>query len=348
MIDGKTLLFSSDRSGGKGGMDLYQTTMEYGQWTRPVPLNYINSEKNEEFVSVPARGDILYYHDKYKEHFQLYKAMIPPELRPKNVRLMTGEVSFMNAPPMDALVQAIDISTGKSVASVHTNPSDGSFFMVLSEGSRYDFSVFPLQPGFSYHAEILDLDSIGRSTWEKPEYSIGRLSPGSSFVLQALQFEERSNSIAQSSNVEMRRLSRFMKQNAGNHFEINAYIDTLRTDTIPSPSLTEISTDTVFITLIKEELITEDSAGVQGLNVLNEYLDSGFVQFEESRKEIVLMKVNSTYHNDRSEMMAQAVVDYLVGKGAPSTMFTATGHGDHYSQNFATPDKNYWIEVKLR
>ena len=40
--DGNTLIFSSNRPGGMGGMDLYQTTLKDGIWTTPVNLSLIH------------------------------------------------------------------------------------------------------------------------------------------------------------------------------------------------------------------------------------------------------------------------------------------------------------------
>ena len=48
--DGKVLIFSSNRNGGYGGMDLYQSEFINGQWSTPVNLGApINTSKNEVF-----------------------------------------------------------------------------------------------------------------------------------------------------------------------------------------------------------------------------------------------------------------------------------------------------------
>jgi len=349
MIDNQTLLFASDRPGGKGGMDLYQTRMESGRWSKPVALDFINSEKNDEFVSVPASGDVLYYHDKYNEHFQLFKALIPEALRPNPVVLMTGTVRFANAPPMDALVQAIDVQSNETVASTRINSGDGSFFMALPAGSRYDFSVFPMQPGFAYHAEIIDLDSLDKSAWEKPAYTINRLQRGDGFVLEALHFDAESHGFTPESSVGLRRLLQFMKQNSGHHFEVVAYIDTLRTDSIPSIGLPEVRADTSLVVIDKRVLkaAVEEQTDSTALDQLNDYLTQGYLKMEEDRKQLTLGKINYTYHNDQTPLMAEAVVKYLVDKGAPAEMFVAKGAGDRWSRNHASVQKNHWIEIRM-
>src|SRR5688572_18333649 len=45
MADGRTLIFSSNRPGGKGGFDMYQTRLtDLDTWENPVPLSYVNTE----------------------------------------------------------------------------------------------------------------------------------------------------------------------------------------------------------------------------------------------------------------------------------------------------------------
>ena len=56
MIDNQALVYASDKAGGKGKLDLYLTCYENGLWSKPVPYEFLNTEKNDEYISVPARG----------------------------------------------------------------------------------------------------------------------------------------------------------------------------------------------------------------------------------------------------------------------------------------------------
>ena len=62
MADSRTLIFSSNRPGGKGGYDMYQTKLnELDEWTQPVPLNFVNTEKDDQLPCISAEGDLMYY-----------------------------------------------------------------------------------------------------------------------------------------------------------------------------------------------------------------------------------------------------------------------------------------------
>lgn len=60
--DGNTLVFASDRPGGKGGMDLYRVTRnERGNWSKPSALGeHINTRGSEAFPYIDANGDLYF------------------------------------------------------------------------------------------------------------------------------------------------------------------------------------------------------------------------------------------------------------------------------------------------
>lgn len=60
--DGNTLIFSSDRPGGKGGMDLWKSTKDGGEWGAPVNLGSpINTDADEDYPNFSPDGKKLYF-----------------------------------------------------------------------------------------------------------------------------------------------------------------------------------------------------------------------------------------------------------------------------------------------
>lgn len=60
--DGKSLLFSSNRPGGYGGLDIYISRFENGNWGPPVNIGpEINSNLNEDRPSVANNGKTLFF-----------------------------------------------------------------------------------------------------------------------------------------------------------------------------------------------------------------------------------------------------------------------------------------------
>jgi hypothetical protein len=59
--EGTIIYFSSDKSGGYGGTDIYQSKFQNGSWTKPVNLGAkINTAGNELFPSLDAEGTLYY------------------------------------------------------------------------------------------------------------------------------------------------------------------------------------------------------------------------------------------------------------------------------------------------
>ena len=60
--DGRTLYFASNRSGGKGGKDIWVTTLDdKGNWSRPVNLEDINTTGDESSPFIHPDGRTLYF-----------------------------------------------------------------------------------------------------------------------------------------------------------------------------------------------------------------------------------------------------------------------------------------------
>jgi hypothetical protein len=60
--DGNTLIFSSDRPGGKGGLDLWKATREGDTWGDPVNLGApVNTDADEDYPNFSPNGKVLYF-----------------------------------------------------------------------------------------------------------------------------------------------------------------------------------------------------------------------------------------------------------------------------------------------
>lgn len=269
LADNKTLVFASGRSGGKGMLDLYTTTLEHNTWSKPKSLSFINTDQNDEFVAIPARGDIIYFSGTYRDQYNIYKAIIPEEFRAQKVLMLTGTVAYDDGqkPSDDVLIQAFDLSTGEVFTTAKLRQNDDSYTIFLPEGTSYDVSAFPQKGGHSYQSKIYDLTNMLISRKEKIPVSLSALTPGMSMPLSTIRFENYSSVLTNDSNIEIKRIIGFLKKNKDIRIEIGAFIDQVYTDSIPSNDLTEVIADTVFYQIQKEEvLLAGDSIEYNSLN----------------------------------------------------------------------------------
>jgi len=369
LADNQTLIFASNRPGGKGNMDLYLSRLENGTWSAPLPMDFANNERDNEFASVPIRGDIMYYSLLYRDYLNIVMARLPEAFQPKGVLLLEGKVLLEDTgAPADAAVQAYDAITGEKIQFTTTD-EDGSFFFILPEGRTYDFSIYPADNRHSFYSALYDLQTMPTSEREKLDLSLKPLQSGAILDLNVIRYRPYTDLLLDESAFELRRIARLMQKNPDLKFEVAAYIDTLYTDSIQSsPDLTETTIDTVFFDLSKipeemaestDSLDAEDSLAVEMvdslalaeremlLNAHDSIQSAGYALFAEEDEKIIYYRTNTTFHNDRTQGMAEAIVRFLIDKGAPETQITGVGYGEAWQKNKAAEERNYWIEMRV-
>ena len=64
---------------------------------------------------------------------------------------------------------------------------------------------------------------------------------------------------------------------------------------------------------------------------------------------LTILKIVNTYHNDRTQKQAEAVVNYLLHKGALPGSLIAVGYGKSKNRDFTSNDLpgNYLVEIKF-
>lgn len=371
LSDNLTLVFASGRSGGKGKLDLYSTKLEQNNWSEPKSLSFINTDQNDEFVSIPARGDIIYFSGTYRDQYHIYKGIIPEEFRAKKVMMLTGTVDYNDGqnPSDDVLIQAFDISTGRVFTSTRLNKGDNSFSIFLPEGTLYDVSAFPQKGGHTYFSQIYDLNYMLFSRKEEVAISLSALSQGMSIPLNTIRFENYTSILSKDSDIAIKRIIGFLRKNSGIRIEVGAFVDQVYSDTIPTNDLTEVLVDTLFFQIQKEALSPESEAkDLEAVNeveelvatdsmelVIDEFVLSpkdsvmalGYELYEETETIEIYRKLNYTYHNDRTQKLAEALMHQLIDSGVPANLVEAKGYGDDWEEDRAYEEKNYWIELKI-
>ncbi|MDH5397141.1 MAG: OmpA family protein [Cyclobacteriaceae bacterium] len=159
MSDGKTLIFSSIREGGMGNFDLYMTQLrENLEWTEPINMDFVNSLVKDQFGAVSASGEYLYINIEEGSH-DIYYFAIPERFRQNKNKIIQGYVThkYTNA-PISATLTILDANTTEEFFTAVTNPADGWYSIVLTEGKKYDIKVSA--PGHSDYQFSYDLTSI--------------------------------------------------------------------------------------------------------------------------------------------------------------------------------------------
>lgn len=303
MADGETLIFSSNTmSSTQGGMDLFVSKFSNGNWTIPIPLDFVNTEKDDQFVSVTALGRYLLKDTPgARKNNELVEFLIPNELRPKGMMKIEGSITDANSAPIPAYIAITDLANNKRVYSGRPN-ADGTYMVYLMEGTHYEMAIDPEQSNFSYFTKQFDLTTEKTPQKERINVTLKQPAAGDELPLDFVLFKPYSTVLDSTSETELKRLVRVVKANPQFSFEIQVLLNGYEQDsTMSSPDLTEIMVDSIHTQF--------------------EDIDTLGQLFKHDT--IVVKKV---YHNDRTLLQGQSIIEYLIHQGATQESFTLFGN----------------------
>ena len=157
MADGKTLIFSSNRPGGQGDYDMYQSTFTpLGEWSKPVPLNYANSAQSDQLPTIAAQGDLMYFVFNNED---IYSVVIPPDLRQFVNNIIQGNITDADTKQgIAAKIIVRDALTSSVISEIDNNPEDGAYTIVLAASKYYNIEV--TKEGYSSFIKSYDLRNV--------------------------------------------------------------------------------------------------------------------------------------------------------------------------------------------
>ncbi len=301
MADDETLIFSSDKIKVGKGMEIFATKFQNGTWSKPIPLDFANTEKDDQYVSVNALGRYLIRDSPGARKNEITEYLIPEDIRPRSMMKIDGKVSDPSGASTPAYISIIDLKTNKRVYNGRPN-ANGSFLVYLKEGTRYELAIDPEQANISYFTKLFDLttDKIPQS--EKVNAVLKPVAAGDEFLLNAVRFKPNSNELDAVSFDELKKLARLVKGSLQVKFEIQVLLNNYMEDVSQSNAdLTEILYDS-----IKTKVEVIDSLG------------------QVHQHDTV--KVRTTYHNDRTLKQAKTIISYLEGQGVDGKGLTYFGN----------------------
>jgi hypothetical protein len=301
LADGQTLLFSSSKHmPTKGGLDLYSSTWLDGQWSTPVNLDFANTSGDDLFASVNSLGTSLLRDAPGAKRSELVEFAFPPELKPKATTRVTGVVSGVTD-ASKAMVNLIDLSNGKIHASLRPD-AKGNFVCYVPEGKDYGLFIDPPMENMSFFMKRYDYRKGKILPNDRISATLKAFSPGDEIELPGVSFKEFSSDLEAASTPVLQRVSKLIWGNAALTFEIDVSLYGYIKSSTQQPDLTEVITNTV-VHQIADTVVYEKEFQID--SVTTEMRDSIAIEMRDS------VAVNYTYHNDRTEKQAQAVVAFL-------------------------------------
>ena len=372
MADNRTLIFSSIRKDGAGGYDLYQSFQEDdGSWATPINLEYINTEEDDQFASVSAAGDLMYYYTSG----DIYTVTIPDKYRKYKLVTVDGKVvdAITKQPIATKITSKSNNNKEKAMNTVVD--ANGLFSMIYRVGSKYELSTTVLNDYFPYKGSMdmttaKETDNIEKNIELIPKkipYQFQLLDKETKAILKDPKvkvmdvetkqlLEVKVEKDIATVIVEIGKAYKFAANALGYTFFSRGFkpdtADVFK-DRLKKVPLAVLKKDAV----VQLQDITFETGKADLKPESNEELDR-LVSLLEGNQTI---KVEISAHTDDvgnddsnlklSEKRAKMVVDYLTKKGIKGDRMTAKGYGE--TQPLGTNDtdenkaKNRRVQFKI-
>jgi hypothetical protein len=301
LADGQTLLFASNKhTPNKGGLDFYSSSWVDGQWSAPINLDFANTSSDDLFVSANSLGMSLLRDAPGAKRSELVEFTFPPELKPKATTRVTGMVSgFTDASKV--LVNLVDLSNGKTHASLRPD-AKGNFICYVPEGKDYGLFVDPPMENMGFFMKRYDYRSAKILPNDRVSATLKPISSGDEIELSGVSFKAFSSDLETSAAPVLQRASKLIWGNPALKFEVDVSLYGYLTSSTQQPDLTEVITNTV-VHKLADTVVYEKEFQID--SVTTEMRDSIAIEMRDSTV------VEYTYHNNRTEKQAQAVVAFL-------------------------------------
>ena len=349
MADNRTLIFSSIRKDGVGGFDLYQSFQEDdGSWATPINLEYINTEEDDQFASVSAAGDLMYYYTTG----DIYTVTIPDKYRKYKLVTVDGKVidAITKQPIATKITSKSNNNKERAISTIVD--ANGLFSMIYRVGSKYELSTTPLNDYFPYKGSMdmttaKETDNIEKNIELIPKkipYQFQLLDKETKVILKDPKvkvmdaetkqlLEVKVEKDVATVTVEIGKAYKFAANALGYTFFSRGFkpdtADVFK-DRLKKVPLAVLKKDAI----VQLQDITFETGKADLKPDSNEELDRlvGLLEGNQTIKVEISAHTDDVGNDDSnlklSEKRAKTVVDYLTKKGIKAERMTAKGYGE--------------------
>ena len=228
--DGKTLYFSSNGHRGMGGLDIFVSKKENGEWGKAINLGYpINTHKNENSLLVSADGKTAYFASDREDGYgdlDLYSFELDESIAPEKVTYFAGKIyDAKTKQPLSARFQLLDLESGELIVESFSNSSNGEFLVTLPAGKNYALNAS--KDNYLFYSENFALKESKDNEPVQRDVPLQPIEIGKKIVLKNIFFESAKFDLKENSKVELDKLVDFLKKNPKLKIEIGGHTDNL-------------------------------------------------------------------------------------------------------------------------
>lgn len=354
LSDGVSLVFASDRPGGKGDIDLYFSKLENDTWSNPKNMTFVNTDGYDISYSMYYRADQAITAAKDRRNkMSLGYVRVPEEFQPKDVLSLTGSINFQD-PDANGNLIVRNFDSGEIISRVSLRNQSNNYEITLPSEGIFEFYAETLNPKLTFYSQIYDTEDLSSSSRKVMNIDLELIEDGTVIPLNALYFNEENFEVDQRSKNEIKRIERIIKNNPNWTFEFLVWQDTVLTDSIQRPDIMIAQLDTIQDWIIKDTVINTAELESDQLDSMlmvwndslsNTYYDSLITDQLLTKlivsDSVLSEKVVTTYTNDRTPKLAESIIELLTSSGISAEQVSAEGLG-----NISKPDGS-WNSFQL-
>lgn len=228
--DNNTLYFSSDGRKGFGNGDLYMAKRHQlgSKWNEAVNMGFpINSFYYEGGVFVTTDGSKGYFAtDRMNEDLNLdiYEFAMPTSLQPEKITYVKGKtLDAATQKPLAALIEFIDLETGKKVNATVSDAITGEYLLTLPLAKEY--VVNALSKNYLLYSENFSLKNKTDTQPYIKNMPLQKIEVNKELVLENVFFAKDSFLLKATSYIELNKLVDFLGKNNNVNIEISGHTD---------------------------------------------------------------------------------------------------------------------------
>ena len=331
LSDNETLIFSSDKPGGKGGYDLYMSRREGDSWSKPRSLEYVNTAEDEIFTSMRFRGILLLYSRKEGNTYQLYERLIPEEFRQQKFVKIDFNLTSDYSGGGEKLF-LYDALTGEQL--LERRIDIGNNTVILNEGRIYNMVIQSAHGKRTFVSKEYDISELRRSEIKEQEFSLVLPVDKRDFIVEGISFSLEEPFLEKSSEPVLNNFSRVLKANSDLSVDIEVVMTNYWEDSIYSDDdLTEITIDSM-VTIYERTVPRFDESDVESIDSVSVDTHNLIAQNipDTIQEDSVVITLKYTYHNDRTLMEGEALREYLIKEGVPMQQIRISGKREEIAE----------------
>jgi len=263
--DGKTLYFSTNGKLGYGSNDIFMSRRlddSWTKWTEPVNLGpQVNTIDWDAYYTISASGDYAYLVSAENSLglSDIFRIKVAESAKPEPVVIIHGKVlDKVTKQPLAATIDYHELSTGADAGSARSNPTDGSYKIILPYGKAYGFLAE--KTDFLAESDNIDLTTFKEYAEIERDLYLSPIEIGKAITLNNVFFVRSKAELLPGSFPELDRLVKVLTDNPELKIEISGHTDNVG-DPVLNAKLSEERVTTIKNYLISKHISTKRLSG---------------------------------------------------------------------------------------